>query len=189
MENCRGIFSSQKVCGGGVGGGARVACLECGCRISLPQLFLSEKSRTCVLGLVRLLYPPTYGGNPNAWKGGRAFSNYPRHEVVTLCPAQRSTPSCCCAACGRRTPFPSMPVCFWGDSDGSKYRSAYFEAFEGEDVWAHGDYIKVIRRENITDKYISKRKLEIQKLKLNKAGFCFYACSRSRGGGGGSFSP
>lgn len=43
----------------------------------------------------------------------------------------------------RRTPFPSMPVCFWGDSDGSKYRSAYFEEFEGEDVWAHGDYIKV----------------------------------------------
>lgn len=37
-----------------------------------------------------------------------------------------------------------MPVCFWGDSDGSKYRSAYFEAFEGEEVWAHGDYIKVM---------------------------------------------
>lgn len=43
----------------------------------------------------------------------------------------------------RRTPFPSMPVCFWGDEDGSKYRSAYFEAFEGEDVWAHGDFVKV----------------------------------------------
>eukprot|EP00903_Cladosiphon_okamuranus_P007120 g6918.t1 len=42
-----------------------------------------------------------------------------------------------------RTPFPSMPVCFWGDADGSKYRSAYFEAFEGEDVWAHGDYVKI----------------------------------------------
>ena len=27
-----------------------------------------------------------------------------------------------------RTPFPSMPVYFWGDTDGSKYRSAYFEA-------------------------------------------------------------
>lgn len=45
---------------------------------------------------------------------------------------------------GRRTPFPSMPVCFWGDPDGSKYRSAYFEAFEGEDVWAHGDFVKVV---------------------------------------------
>lgn len=36
-----------------------------------------------------------------------------------------------------------MPVRFWGDSDGSKYRSAYFEAFEGEEVWAHGDLIQV----------------------------------------------
>ena len=35
-------------------------------------------------------------------------------------------------------PFPSMPVCFWGDEDGSKYRSAYFEQFPG--IWAHGDY-------------------------------------------------
>jgi acetoacetyl-CoA synthetase len=36
--------------------------------------------------------------------------------------------------------FPSMPVCFWGDEDGSKYRAAYFEQFPG--IWAHGDYAK-----------------------------------------------
>lgn len=54
-----------------------------------------------------------------------------------------------------------MPVCFWGDSDGSKYRSAYFEAFEGEDVWAHGDYIKVIRGKQITKKHVSKKKFKI----------------------------
>ena len=35
-------------------------------------------------------------------------------------------------------PFPSMPVCFWGDHDGSKYRAAYFETFPG--IWAHGDF-------------------------------------------------
>jgi acetoacetyl-CoA synthetase len=35
-------------------------------------------------------------------------------------------------------PFPSMPVCFWGDDDGSRYRGAYFEKFPG--VWAHGDF-------------------------------------------------
>ena len=35
-------------------------------------------------------------------------------------------------------PFPSMPVYFWGDEDGSKYRSAYFETFP--DAWAHGDF-------------------------------------------------
>jgi len=38
-------------------------------------------------------------------------------------------------------PFPSMPVRFWNDSDGSKYRSAYFDKFEG--TWAHGDFIYV----------------------------------------------
>ena len=36
------------------------------------------------------------------------------------------------------TPFPSMPLEFWGDTDGSKYEAAYFERFPG--VWAHGDY-------------------------------------------------
>jgi acetoacetyl-CoA synthetase len=35
-------------------------------------------------------------------------------------------------------PFPSMPVRFWGDDDGSKYRAAYFEKFPG--IWAHGDF-------------------------------------------------
>ncbi len=36
------------------------------------------------------------------------------------------------------TPFPSMPLEFWGDTDGSKYQAAYFDRFPG--VWAHGDY-------------------------------------------------
>ncbi|MGB5252956.1 MAG: acetoacetate--CoA ligase [Sedimenticolaceae bacterium] len=35
-------------------------------------------------------------------------------------------------------PFPSMPVGFWADPDGSRYRSAYFEHFPG--VWTHGDW-------------------------------------------------
>ncbi|MDW3713791.1 MULTISPECIES: acetoacetate--CoA ligase [unclassified Pseudomonas] len=34
--------------------------------------------------------------------------------------------------------FPSMPVGFWNDPDGGKFRAAYFETFPG--VWAHGDY-------------------------------------------------
>lgn len=37
-----------------------------------------------------------------------------------------------------RRPFPVMPVGFFGDSDGSKYHSAYFERFPG--IWAHGDF-------------------------------------------------
>jgi len=35
-------------------------------------------------------------------------------------------------------PFPSMPVGFWSDPGGAKYRAAYFERFPG--VWHHGDY-------------------------------------------------
>ena len=37
------------------------------------------------------------------------------------------------------TPMPSMPVRLWGDQDGSKLRSAYFERFPG--AWCHGDWI------------------------------------------------
>ncbi|MEN3273151.1 MAG: acetoacetyl-CoA synthetase, partial [Actinomycetota bacterium] len=36
-------------------------------------------------------------------------------------------------------PMPSMPVGFWNDPDGSRYRAAYFEDFPG--VWRHGDWI------------------------------------------------
>jgi acetoacetyl-CoA synthetase len=36
-------------------------------------------------------------------------------------------------------PMPSMPVGFWNDPDGSKYRAAYFEQFPG--VWRHGDWV------------------------------------------------
>ena len=38
-----------------------------------------------------------------------------------------------------RRPFPSMPIGFWNDPDGSKYNAAYFEKFPG--VWCHGDYV------------------------------------------------
>jgi acetoacetyl-CoA synthetase len=36
-------------------------------------------------------------------------------------------------------PMPSMPVGFWNDPDGSRYRAAYFEDFPG--AWRHGDWI------------------------------------------------
>ena len=38
-------------------------------------------------------------------------------------------------------PMPSMPIAFWNDSDGSRYRSAYFDMFPG--VWRHGDWITI----------------------------------------------
>ncbi len=44
-------------------------------------------------------------------------------------------------------PFPSMPVGFWNDADGSKYRDAYFNRFSG--VWCHGDYAELNERGGI----------------------------------------
>ncbi|HWV85628.1 MAG TPA: acetoacetate--CoA ligase [Capillimicrobium sp.] len=41
-------------------------------------------------------------------------------------------------------PLPSMPVGFWGDEDGSRYRAAYFDVYPG--VWRHGDWIRFTER-------------------------------------------
>ncbi len=41
-------------------------------------------------------------------------------------------------------PMPSMPIFFWNDPDGSRYREAYFEMFPG--VWRHGDWIELTER-------------------------------------------
>jgi acetoacetyl-CoA synthetase len=38
-----------------------------------------------------------------------------------------------------RQPIPSMPIYFWGDDTGDRYRSSYFEQFPG--VWRHGDWV------------------------------------------------
>jgi len=42
-------------------------------------------------------------------------------------------------------PMPSMPVFFWGDDDGSRYRESYFEMYPG--IWRHGDWIEITSRE------------------------------------------
>jgi acetoacetyl-CoA synthetase len=41
-------------------------------------------------------------------------------------------------------PMPSMPLFFWGDTDGSRYFGSYFEQFPG--VWCHGDWVRLIPR-------------------------------------------
>ena len=41
-------------------------------------------------------------------------------------------------------PMPSMPVFFWGDKDGERYREAYFDMYPG--VWRHGDWIRITPR-------------------------------------------
>ena len=41
-------------------------------------------------------------------------------------------------------PMPSMPLYFWNDPDGERYRASYFETYPG--VWRHGDWIKITER-------------------------------------------
>jgi acetoacetyl-CoA synthetase len=41
-------------------------------------------------------------------------------------------------------PMPSMPIFFWGDPDGERYRESYFDMFPG--VWRHGDWIEITER-------------------------------------------
>lgn len=44
-------------------------------------------------------------------------------------------------------PFPSMPLGFFNDTDGSKFNAAYFEKYPG--VWAHGDYADITEHDGI----------------------------------------
>jgi acetoacetyl-CoA synthetase len=44
-------------------------------------------------------------------------------------------------------PFPSMPVAFWNDPDGTAYRAAYFDHFPG--VWRHGDWAELTAHDGL----------------------------------------
>ncbi len=47
-------------------------------------------------------------------------------------------------------PLPSMPLYFWGDKDNCRYQESYFDTFKGIDgrsIWRHGDWLKLIPRE------------------------------------------
>ena len=44
-------------------------------------------------------------------------------------------------------PFPSMPVAFWNDVDGTKYRAAYFDFFPG--AWRHGDWAEITAHDGL----------------------------------------
>jgi acetoacetyl-CoA synthetase len=52
-------------------------------------------------------------------------------------------------------PMPSMPLYFWGDEDGSRYFSSYFETWPG--VWRHGDWLQLIERpESLTSRIFGR---------------------------------
>ncbi len=44
-------------------------------------------------------------------------------------------------------PFPSMPIHFWDDPKGDRYRAAYFERFPG--IWCHGDFVELTEHDGI----------------------------------------
>ncbi len=47
-----------------------------------------------------------------------------------------------------RKSFPSMPIYFWNDPEGSKYQKAYFDTYPG--IWHHGDYIIISEQGGVT---------------------------------------
>ena len=44
-------------------------------------------------------------------------------------------------------PFPCMPIGFWNDSDGARYRAAYFETYPN--IWHHGDFVELTEHQGI----------------------------------------
>jgi acetoacetyl-CoA synthetase len=79
------------------------------------------------------------GGNPNApvWAGEIQVPALGM-DVDVFDAEGRSTSEAGDLVC--KSPFPSMPVAFWNDPNGAKYRAAYFERFPN--VWCHGDWIR-----------------------------------------------
>ncbi|MVU82840.1 acetoacetate--CoA ligase [Nocardia sp. ET3-3] len=64
-------------------------------------------------------------------------------------------------------PMPSMPVSFWNDPDGSRYREAYFEMFPG--VWRHGDWITITEHGSIIVHGRSDSTLNRQGIRMGSA--------------------
>jgi acetoacetyl-CoA synthetase len=46
-----------------------------------------------------------------------------------------------------REPMPSMPIYFWNDENNDRYRSSYFEQYEG--IWRHGDWIEITSKGSV----------------------------------------
>jgi len=78
---------------------------------------------------------PVYRGEIQCLALGMAVKIY--RDDGTVADIDETGELCCVQS------FPSMPVKFWGDDDGSKYRAAYFERYP--DVWAHGDFAKITK--------------------------------------------
>ncbi|MEI8239108.1 MAG: acetoacetate--CoA ligase [Actinomycetota bacterium] len=74
---------------------------------------------------------PVYAGEIQGPGLGMAVAVFDADGNVVTAPGVKGELVC-------TAPFPSVPVGFWGDDDGSRFRAAYFDRFPG--VWAHGDF-------------------------------------------------
>jgi acetoacetyl-CoA synthetase len=74
-------------------------------------------------------------------RAGEISGPLPGCAVAAYDPAGHACPPGTLGELVITAPMPSMPVGFWGDPDGSRYRAAYFEEFPG--VWRHGDWIEI----------------------------------------------
>ena len=64
-------------------------------------------------------------------------------------------------------PMPSMPIHFWNDPDGSRYRDSYFDMFPG--VWRHGDWITITDRGSVVIHGRSDSTLNRQGVRMGSA--------------------
>lgn len=67
-------------------------------------------------------------------------------------------------------PMPSMPIAFWRDRDGSRYRSAYFDTYPG--VWRHGDWVTVTSRGSVVIHGRSDATLNRHGIRMGSADIC-----------------
>lgn len=65
------------------------------------------------------------------------------------------------------TPMPSMPIRFWNDPDGTRYRDAYFDVYPG--VWRHGDWVSITERGGVIISGRSDATLNRQGVRLGSA--------------------
>jgi len=78
------------------------------------------------------LLTPVYAGQMQGWTLGKRCAAYGPDGKSVL---DTQGELVCEAA------VPSMPLCFWDDPDGEKYKAAYFAMYPG--VWRHGDFVQV----------------------------------------------
>jgi len=95
---------------------------------------------TDIIGCFALGCPliPVYRGQLQARSLGYAVNVFDDHGKAVS--GQKGELVC-------TAPFPSMPVSFWNDPDGSKYHQAYFERYPG--VWHHGDYVMLTAQQGM----------------------------------------